>query len=94
MKFYKIISEVGTEEIIKCLTCESDPRIKEVCLRSDCSLCKEKEIRIFYFDIDGPAKYEKWVTKKERIVVKGKEKLYLKNKDNNYKYKTKTCQRI
>ncbi|CAH0550600.1 unnamed protein product [Brassicogethes aeneus] len=77
LKIANIIKENSPEEVCKTICCEGEV-LKETCLERKCENCKDKTIVTVDFDGADTMVYEKWVTKRVTIVVKGKEKLCTK----------------
>lgn len=78
LKYYNIIKENSSEEIIKSITCPAETKLKEICLKRECPDCKDKEVNIEDFDPNEDAKYEKWITKREELNVRGQQKICIK----------------
>lgn len=74
LKILNIIKERTPEDILKSLIC-SETDTKEMCLERKCDLCKNKDIKMLDFDNNEQTGYEKWITKKEKLIIKGKEKI-------------------
>ena len=71
----KVIKECSPHELCKALCCESE-HIKEECLMRICNSCKDKTVTISEtFEDDELITYERWVTKKINVIIKGKEKI-------------------
>lgn len=70
----KIIQEKTPEEVIQSLTCTDKPSI-ENCLVKKCEQCQNKTIKILQYDSNEESYYEKWITKKQVLTIRGKEKI-------------------
>lgn len=73
LNYLKIIDEKTPEILVKSYCCNGGYTM-ERCLERKCSDCKYKEIRTSDYDANEDTYYEKWVTKKETFMIKGKEK--------------------
>lgn len=70
-----IIKEKTSSEVVKSLVCNG-PVLKETCLERSCQSCVLREvIMIQNFEENNIVRYEKWVTKKVKLLIKGTEKL-------------------
>nr|CAI5839648.1 unnamed protein product [Callosobruchus analis] len=78
LKFYGIIKESSSSEIIESITCSAEGTLKEACFKRECPDCKDKHVEFSEYNPNEHVKYEKWVSKKERVLVKGQEKICVK----------------
>lgn len=72
LKNLEMIEERSYEDIINRLCCENQ---NERCMERKCDKCILKKLNLKNFDPEDTINYEKWSTKREKVVVKGKEKL-------------------
>nr|CAI5836339.1 unnamed protein product [Callosobruchus analis] len=78
LKFYGIIKESSSSEIIESITCSAEGTLKEACFKRECPDCKNKHVEFSEYNPNEHVKYEKWVSKKERVLAKGQEKICVK----------------
>lgn len=72
LHFLKIIKENTPEQLIDSLCCS---RENESCLERECFKCKYRNLNVLPFDRNEWTSYEKWITKREIVIIKGKKKL-------------------
>nr|CAI5844105.1 unnamed protein product [Callosobruchus analis] len=70
----KNIYEKTLDDLVNSYTCVSD-YLMEKCLEKQCLKCQQKEINILDHDGDEKTFYEKWVTRKQVLEIKGEEKI-------------------
>ncbi|CAH0550877.1 unnamed protein product [Brassicogethes aeneus] len=71
LKYLKIINESSSQEVVKSLCCNRD---SERCLERKCRKCKENKISFLDYEGEDFTSYQKWINKKEILVIKGREK--------------------
>ncbi|GBM80293.1 hypothetical protein AVEN_75205-1 [Araneus ventricosus] len=72
MKISKMIKQSTPQEVIKSICCTN---MKEECLERTCQECNKKIVTTLYYDPQTKIKFERWVTKKVKVIIHGNEKI-------------------
>lgn len=72
LKHLKIINEGTSEALVNNLCCTSENR--ELCLEGNCFKCKTKKVNFLAYNENEYTSYQKWLMKRETLIIKGKEK--------------------
>lgn len=77
MKILGMIKEVTPQDICKTLCCPNNNKLDEKCLQRSCDNCKSFKIfvNIDNSETDDTVLYNKWVTKKVEVIIKGLPKI-------------------
>nr|CAI5867564.1 unnamed protein product [Callosobruchus analis] len=67
LKFYIIIKESSSSEITEGITCSAEGTVKGACFKKRMHRNHSEHV-----------KHEKWVSKKDRVLIKGQEKICVK----------------
>lgn len=79
LKKLSIIKEVDGEQVIRSLTCTTaSSKYEESCLKRECLICKDKKIVLFKHDKNELTNYQQWLTKSEKLMIRGQEKIVKK----------------
>lgn len=70
LKKKDLIVEKTPTELVQSLCCPGET-LQEQCLTRECSMCMTKDVQFNNFDSLECTSYEKWVTRKESVMIKG-----------------------
>ncbi|CAG9787325.1 unnamed protein product [Diatraea saccharalis] len=79
----KVISFGSASDLAKSICCQNSLNLK--CLERTCTTCQNEEIKLNTLIKDGYITYERWVTKNNKIIVKGMEKVCKRSVKENVK---------